>query len=97
MNSAQQKKTAGLSKNQLSVFLQPIHTGKRLHTFILSFGLTLALTGLLAGWSVTGYRCRMITNPPAGETLVCDIRPDYLRIRLGDWDFSFKVEFISLR
>ena len=55
------------------------------------------LTGLLAGWSVTGYRCRMITNPPAGETLVCDIRPDYLRIRLGDWDFSLKVEFISLR
>ena len=96
MNSVKQKKTAGSVKNQLSVFLQPVQSGRRLHTFILSFGLTLALTILLAGWSITGYRCLMITNPPAGESIVCDIRSDYIRVRLGDWDFALKIEFIPL-
>lgn len=97
MNSVKQKKTAKVIKNQLSVFLQPVQSGRRLHTFILSFGLTLALTILLVGWSITGYRCLMITNPPAGESIVCDIRSDYIRLRLGEWNFAMKIEFIPLR
>ena len=97
MKLFQQIKTAGLSKNQLSVYSLPVSFGQRMQTFLLSFGLTLALTGLLAGWSVTGYRCRMISNPPTGESLVCDIRSDYIRIRLPDWDFSLRIEVIPLR
>lgn len=97
MNSAKQKKTAKVIKNQLSLSLQPVNKNSRLYTFILSFGLTLAMTILLAGWSVTGYRCLMITNPPAGESIVCDIRSDYIRLRLGEWNFALKIEFIPLR
>ena len=46
MKPSKQKKTAGLSKNQLSVYSLPVSFGQRMQTFLLSFGLTLALTGL---------------------------------------------------
>lgn len=97
MKPVKQQKTAGLSHNQLSFTPLPTSPGQRFQTFLISFGITLALTVLLAGWSVTGYRCRMISNPPAGESLVCDIRSDYIRIRLPDWDFSLRVEVVPLR
>ena len=97
MKPNKKKKTAGYSYNQLPVFALPTSPSQRFRIFLLSFGITLAVASLLAGWSITGYRCRMISNPPAGESLVCDIRSDYIRIRLPDWDFSLRVEVVPLR
>lgn len=68
-----------------------------LRPFLLSFGLTMAVFSLLAGWSAAGYRCRMTTDPPATESIVCDLREDYIRLRILEWDFSMKIEIIPLR
>lgn len=65
-----------------------------LRPFFLSCGITLAISLLLAGWSVAGYRCRMTTDPPVTESAVFDLREDYLRVRVLDWEFSVKIEVI---
>ena len=68
-----------------------------LRPFLFSFGLTMAVFCLLAGWCVTGYRCRMTTDPPVTESIICDLQEDYIRLRILDWDFSMKIAIIPLR
>ncbi len=68
-----------------------------LRPFLLSFGITMAVFALLAGWSVAGFRCRMTIDPPAAESIVCDLRQDYIRLRVLDWEFSMKIEVIPPR
>ncbi len=93
----QNKPAARLRRNRLPVGLRLREKLDRLRPFVFSCGITLAVFGLLAGWGIAGYRCRMTADPPAYESIVFDWREDYLRLQIFDWAFSVRVEVIPLR
>ena len=65
--------------------------------FFLAFFITLALSGLLAGWTAVGVRCRLAADPPETETALFIARDGYLKVRLLDFSADLKIEVIPLR
>ena len=91
------KKAASFRWKRLLLWVKVQEKLIDLRPFFLSCGITLAVFLLLAGWSVAGYRCRMTADPPVTESIVFDLREDYLRVRVLDWEFSVKIEVIPPR
>ncbi len=69
----------------------------KMRPFFLAFLLTLSLTGLLAGWTAVGIRCRTTADPPTTETALFVARDGYFKIRLLDFSVDLKIEVIPLR
>ena len=96
MKKSHLNKTTALSRFQERAVVARLRFAEWRMAF-LAFFITLALSGLLAGWTAVGVRCRLAADPPETEIALFIARDGYLKVRLLDFSADLKIEVIPLR